>query len=317
MAQPLISICIPAYKKPQYVVRLLHSVAQQTYKRVEIIISDDSPDEDIKEAIAPYNNSLTIYYHHNLPALKSPRNWNAAMDKAAGDLLVLMHQDDWYHTPDALAQYVQAFKENPDADFVFCRNTAVDEMGRETVLQARPGLLKIMKQHPNRLVLAQVIGPPSNTMLRKKVNVRYDENFIWLVDVDYYARLLKAGHSYIYLDKHLVSIGLHEDQTTVFCRTNDDIIFRENIWFASKIGAAAFKDILIFDYYWRLLRNYGIRSLTDVEDNGLLQSEIPDVITQMLAAQQKLQPASLKKGFYSKAQMAKSYIRWRLKKGML
>ena len=314
MAQPLISICIPAYKKPQYVVRLLHSIIQQSYKRVEIIISDDSPGEDIKEAIAPFNNQLTIYYYHNQPALKSPRNWNAGLDKANGDLVVLMHQDDWYHTPDALVQYVTAFDQNPEADFVFCRNTAVDETGKETILQARPELLKTMKQHPNRLVLAQVIGPPSNTMLRKTVKVRYDEAFIWLVDVDYYARVLQSGHNYVYLDKHLVSIGLHEDQTTVFCRTNNDIIFKENIWFAGKMGDAAFKDILIFDYYWRLLRNYNIRSLTDFEANGVLPSQIPNVIKHILSAQQKLAPAALKKGIYSKAQMAKCYIGWRLKK---
>ncbi|MGV3657163.1 MAG: hypothetical protein ACO1NX_04385, partial [Chitinophagaceae bacterium] len=192
-----------------------------------------------------------------------------------------------------------------------------DEGEKETVLQARPGLLKTMKQHPDRLVLAQVIGPPSNTVLRRNVKVRYDENFIWLVDVDYYARVLKEGHNYVYLDKHLVSIGLHEDQTTVFCRTNDDIIFRENIWFAAKIGPAAFKDILIYDYYWRLLRNYGIRSLADIESNGLSPKEIPNVIMYMLANQQKLSPFLLKKGLYSKAQMAKSYMKWRFKKVVL
>ena len=314
MAQPLISICIPAYQKPQYVVRLLQSVLKQSYKQVEIIISDDSPDEDIKEAIASFNNQLTIHYFHNQPALKSPRNWNAVIEKATGELLVLMHQDDWYHTANALETYVNTFEQNPQADFVFCRNTAVDEMGKQTVLQARPQLLKTMKKHPYRLVLAQVIGPPSNTILRKKVKTKYDERFIWLVDVDYYARILNEGHDYVYIDQHLVSIGLHEDQTTVFCRTNDDIIFKENIWFAGKMGDAAFVDILIYDYYWRLLRNYNIRSVADIAANGVGADEVPHVIHSMLAAQQKLNAASLKKGFYSKAQMAKSYIRWRLKK---
>lgn len=312
MAQPLISICIPAYKKPQYVVRLLQSILQQTFQQVEVVISDDSPDEDIKEAIEPYTNRLSIQYFHNQPALRSPRNWNAALDKGKGELLVLMHQDDWYHAPDALEQYVRVFEEKPHVDFVFCQNTAVDEKGNTTILQARPQLLHRLKEKPNHLVLAQVIGPPSNTMLRSSVTTRYDESMIWLVDVDYYSRLLKEGYNYQYLPKHLVSIGLHEDQTTVFCRTNADIIFKENIWFAGKIGATAFRDILIYDYYWRLLRNYNIRGMQDIVANGVKKEEVPPVILHMLQGQLKSSLQQLKKGWYSKTAMTASYLAWRL-----
>lgn len=314
MAQPLISICIPAYKKPHYVVRVLQSVLQQTYRHVEIIISDDSPDEDIKEAIEPYTNELLIKYFHNQPALGSPKNWNAALDKGEGDLLVLMHQDDWYHASDALEQYVQVFNQNPNVDFVFCRNTAVDEEGKVTVLQARPELLPQLSQKPNRLVLAQVIGPPSNTVLKRSVASRYDETMIWLVDVDYYATLLKGGYRYHYIPAHLVSIGLHEDQTTVFCRNHADIIFKENIWFAGKIGEEAFKDILIYDYFWRLLRNYGIRNMQDITANGVQEIEVPEIILYMLKHQTKSSLVSLQNGWYSKSKMAISYYIWRFKK---
>ncbi len=82
MIQPLISICIPAYKKPQFVVRCLESIAEQDYKQVEVIISDDSPDEDIKRAIEPYTNKLEIKYFHNKPALQSPKNYRKSADFA-------------------------------------------------------------------------------------------------------------------------------------------------------------------------------------------------------------------------------------------
>src|SRR3954463_15956410 len=60
MSEPLISICIPAYKKPQYVVRCLESILKQDYTSVEVIISDDSPDEDIKQVIQPFRDRLRI-----------------------------------------------------------------------------------------------------------------------------------------------------------------------------------------------------------------------------------------------------------------
>jgi hypothetical protein len=225
--------------------------------------------------------------------------------------LLLLHQDDWFHAPDALSTLLKGSIDH-GADFVFCQNTAIDEDGKKVILQARPQLLHTMARHPNHLLLAQVIGPPSNTLLKRTVSTRYDERFIWLVDVDYYSRILKEGHSYHYIERHLVSIGLHEDQTTVFCRLHADIIFRENIWFAGKIGAAAFRDILIFDYYWRLLRNDNIRSMQDIEVNKLKPDEVPPVIVYMLNFQKKFKLSLLKKGMISKSLMSLCYLRWRI-----
>jgi len=316
MAPPLLSICIPAYKKPEFVVRCLQSILQQTYKQVEIIISDDSPDEDIKVAIEPFRSALSIFYYHNVPALRSPKNWNAALDKAKGDFVMLMHQDDWFFAQDALEQYLGVFTEKPHIDFVFCRNTAVDETGMEIILQARPKLLNHLDKKPDHLLLAQVIGPPSNTMLRSRITTRYDEAFIWLVDVDFYVRVLKSGYHYFYLNKHLVNIGLHKDQTTIFCRENSDIIFKENILYAGKIEPDTFKDILIFDYYWRLLRNYKIRRLHDMESNGLLITQVPAVIMHILQSQKRWPLSLLKTGVFSKVMMTISYGMWWTKKRM-
>ena len=308
MFKPIVSICIPAYQKPQYVARCLDSVLKQDYPSIEVIISDDSPGEDIKQIIKPYSSQLDIKYYHNRPALRSPANWNAALDKAGGQLVMLMHQDDWFHTADAVTSFVKAFGEAPEVDFVFCRNTAIDENGKEMVLQAIPRLLKEMDKKPNQLVLAQVIGPPSNTMLRAKVPIRYDEQFIWLVDVDYYTRLLKAGHRYKYIDRHLVSIGLHKDQTTEFVRSNDHIILKENILFAAKLERDAFGDILIFDYYWRLLRNFKVRNVNDIVKAGVDKEKVPRMIRHMLRLQKKIPQHILQFGVYSKMLMTFSYI---------
>lgn len=285
----------------------MQSIARQDYKQVEIILSDDSPNEDIKAAVEPLKEVLTIKYFHNQPPLKSPRNWNAALDKADGDLVVLMHQDDWYYTNDALTQFVSRF-EHTEIDFVFCQNTAIDESGRKYILQAIPDLPYRLSQNPNHLLLAQVIGPPSNTMLRKSVTVRYDERLIWLVDVDYYVRLLKQGFKYHYIPKHLVTIGLHEDQTTVFVRNNEYIILKENVLFAAKLEPTAFRDIKIFDYYWRLLRNHKVRSLDAITNAGVDHAAIPTVIKRMINFQTKVTHSYLKFGVLSKALMGINYL---------
>jgi glycosyltransferase involved in cell wall biosynthesis len=308
MYQPLISICIPAYKQAQHVERALISIAKQTYKHVEIVVSDDSPDEGVKLITDAYINQLDIKYYHNVPALKSPANWNAALDKASGELLMLLHHDDWLNKQDTLVSYVRAFEEHPDVDFVFSKNTGVDKSGKEYVLQAIPKLLHELEEKPDHLLLAQVIGPPSNTMLRASIDVRYDEKYIWLVDVDYYNRILKKDYKSFYIDKHLMNIGLHEEQTTTFVRENDSIILKENIWFAGKLGNAAFKDVLIYDYYWRLLRNHNVRSIDSIIKSGVKRNEILEVILHMLKLQKKIPVKILKNGFISKPLMFINYL---------
>ena len=46
----LISICIPAYKNTSFLKRLLESLLQQTYTHFEVILSDDSPDDTVKDS---------------------------------------------------------------------------------------------------------------------------------------------------------------------------------------------------------------------------------------------------------------------------
>ncbi len=308
MTAPRISICIPAYKKPEYVVRAIQSILKQTYKEVEIVISDDSPNEDIKIAIQPYISELDIKYYHNQPALKSPMNWNNALDKATGDFVMLLHQDDWLHDTKALEIYIETFKGHPEAGFVFCKNTAIQPDGVELNLQAIKSLLGNMDKKPHHILRANVIGPPSNVMLKRAIPIRYDENYIWLVDVDYYVQLLEAGNAYVYLDQHLVSIGLHEDQTTVFCRNNEDVIVKENIHFAFKLGSNAFSDILIFDYYWRLLRNYNIRSEEDLYKMGVQKAQLLPVIMHQLYWEKRCPIGLLKFGPFSKLLMTLNYL---------
>ncbi len=308
MTAPRISICIPAYKKPEYVVRAIQSILKQTYKEVEIVISDDSPNEDIKIAIQPYISELDIKYYHNEPALKSPMNWNNALDKASGDFVMLLHQDDWLHDSKALEIYIETFKGHTEAGFVFCKNTAIQPDGVELNLQAIKSLLGNMDKKPHHILRANVIGPPSNVMLKRAIPIRYDENYIWLVDVDYYVQLLEAGNAYVYLDQHLVSIGLHEDQTTVFCRNNEDVIVKENIHFAFKLGSNAFSDILIFDYYWRLLRNYNIRSEEDLYKMGVQKAQLLPVIMHQLNWEKRCPIGLLKFGPFSKLLMTLNYL---------
>lgn len=305
---PLVSICVPTYRQPAFVSRLLDSIIAQQYKHIEVILSDDSLDDSIAKVAETYALKLPIRYYPHNPALKSPRNWNFALDKAAGDYVMLVHQDDWFHDEYAIQKYLKAFEDNPNADFVFCKNTAITPEGKAIVLQTFPWLIKTIQRDPYHLVRSDVIGPPSNVMLKKSVTVRYDEELVWLVDVDYYVRLIEAGHRYVYLDQHLVSIGLHEDQMTNFCRDNTDIILKENIFFAFKNNQKVFGNWRLYDYFWRLIRNYHIKDVSQLIVAGVPEERIVLAIQKMISAQRNWPSALLQIGAFSKILMSTNFI---------
>jgi GT2 family glycosyltransferase len=50
----LISICIPAFKRTDFLKRLLDSIAVQTFRDYEVVLSDDSPGEEVRDFTRHY-----------------------------------------------------------------------------------------------------------------------------------------------------------------------------------------------------------------------------------------------------------------------
>ena len=104
MAAPFISVCIPSFQRVEYLERLLTSIRQQTYGHFEVVLSDDSPDDSVKDLLKKYTD-LPIRYFHNIPAAGTPMNWNLAIEKAKGDWIKIMHDDDWFSSPGSLERF--------------------------------------------------------------------------------------------------------------------------------------------------------------------------------------------------------------------
>jgi len=73
---PFISICIPAYKRVHYLQRLLDSIDFQSYKNFEVVITDDSPDDQVEKLVHSYLQTLPVKYFRNEKSLGTPENCN-------------------------------------------------------------------------------------------------------------------------------------------------------------------------------------------------------------------------------------------------
>ncbi|MDR7994057.1 glycosyltransferase [Thermosynechococcus sp. TG252] len=99
MAQaPLLSICIPAYNRPQGLAQAVRSVVAalppESHDPVEVIIIDDSATPTaVEDLLAGWSGRW--HYQHNGQRLGMVANWNASLAQAAGEFILLLHDDDY------------------------------------------------------------------------------------------------------------------------------------------------------------------------------------------------------------------------------
>lgn len=200
----LVSVCIPAYNQPELLSRTLQSVLAQVGCAFEVLIGDDSTNDDVQEAVRRFPDSR-IRYQRNPQRLGAARNWNALLEASRGDFIKFMHHDDWFSSSHALHRLVEAAVAG-NADFIFSASTATTSEGLAiSVNRPRPEMLATLRHDPARLLgLGNFIGAPSATMFKRDPSITFDATLQWLVDMDFYISYLRRRPILLYLDTVLV-----------------------------------------------------------------------------------------------------------------
>lgn len=307
--KPFVSICIPAYKRADFLKRLLDSISIQTYKDFEVIVTDDSSDESVAGLIRQYQDSFTIHYYKNTNALGTPANWNAAIRLARGEWIKLMHDDDWFSDKTSLEQFFLASK-TATSSFIFSgyNNVNIESIHSEKyVLTSWQAYL--LKRNPYNLLKQNFIGHPSTTLIKNDLNDWYDEQLKWVVDIEFYTRMLLKNNFYA-IRKPLVNLGISSEQVTKSAFRKPEIEIPENLYLANKIPSSALRAIFAYDYFWRFIRNLSIRSIEKIGKYYPVNS-IPPFIKLMVNYQKCIHGRVLKVGLISKLLMLVSYLHCR------
>jgi len=305
MGQPFISICIPAYKRIPYLKRLLASIQAQSYAHYEIIISDDSDDDRVYNYLQSFSTPNSVQYFKNSPALGTPANWNAAIAKAKGDWIKLMHDDDWFSSKDSLQKFADATLKGPKFIYSNYSNFIETENCFQPIHHRVSQLQKVLSQ-PLLLLSENIIGPPSVTLFHKSILEKYDERMKWRVDLEYYIRILKQEEEIYYLEDSLINVGVSESQVTNSCINVPSVEIPEGHILLEKYGTKPLKHIIVFDAWWRILRICEVRSEKELTQFG--DTQWPTCILNIVKLQSKFSSVSLKNGFASKTLMTISYL---------
>jgi len=229
-----VSICIPAYNDLQGIMRALKSVFAQTIDDLEVVISDDSRDDSISDAVNSAYKGRVIYFK-NPVVLGSPENWNAAVRRAGGEYIKILHHDDWFTYPDSLRQYVEMLDRDPSADLAFSGSMQVSaDSSKPRAITARQA--EAIKVDPDILFAGNHIGCPSAVIFRRGRMQEFDNNLKWLVDLELYIRMLRANKKFVFTEKPLISIGVSPSQITNSCVSDSALNIREYSYVYEKLA---------------------------------------------------------------------------------
>ena len=171
---PRVSIVITTYRSQHGHLSLaIASALGQTWRDIEVMVSDDSPDDSLRDLVAAFRDPR-VSYRHNAPALGVARNHWRCFREATGEFVAVLNHDDWL-----APRFVEALAEvlicHGAATLAFCDHWIIDSAGRHlieesdrnTITWGRAQLSEGLHRPFASLVAAQSIPMAMGTLFRR------------------------------------------------------------------------------------------------------------------------------------------------------
>ncbi len=126
--EPLVSVIIPTYNRPDYLKEAIKSAVNQTYKNIEIIVSDDASPDNPQKLIESFQDPR-IRFRRNSKNLGISLNVIGAFQEAKGKYVASLNDDDVWND-DFLEKLVPQLDANPNLVVAFSDHYIMDPDGK-------------------------------------------------------------------------------------------------------------------------------------------------------------------------------------------
>ena len=211
MKHPLVSIVIPVHNRARMVCDTLASVRAQTYPLIEIIVVDDGSTDNSLSIVKSFALEKRVFHLESARGPSAGRN--LGVDKANGDYVVFLDDDDLLHPGHIEALMARAAQEDDTA--VVCARWR-----RFWTESGKVGLGPIVggDSVPGDDWLLDIVNPSGESRILLPVclwskeactTVRWDEELFTNCDVDFFVRRLSAGSRFIAIDAGMAYYRTH------------------------------------------------------------------------------------------------------------
>lgn len=205
MDNRLITICIPTFRRPGLLLEAIQTCFQQDYRPLEILIGDDSMDQNSFELTRglALPSGVTLRHVVHPSSLKQARNVSWLFSNAAGARLTLLHDDDGF-LPNGLDKLVAAWDASPNVVCTYGKFEIVsaegdlmpDDTSRHNALYGRVSSAAGLQESALTAALTQQFphnGYLVSTELARSVLYRTEQEVGNSGDVDFGIRLAIAA----------------------------------------------------------------------------------------------------------------------------
>lgn len=271
---PLVSILIPAYNRAEFFKIAVESAINQSYRNIEVVICDDSTNDEVENVIKPYLCKYkNIKYYNNGGPLgeKGLKNSLKCLKLCRGEFVNFLFDDDVF-SKIKIEKMMNYYIEYNNIIFVTSNRELIDSNGRilpkdeynkclfnkDTIVDGNKIAKYIIKNN-----MVNIVGEMTTVLLRKKdLENSYAKCFDYqcksLVDLGKWLELLYKG-KIVYISEVLSYFRQHE-----MTNTNDPNVLCEGIIDYFNIISQLYKRKLYFrneKEFLRCLANYYKTSL--------------------------------------------------------
>jgi len=210
------TICIPVHDPnsefKKYLKELVNSILLQNYDNFEVLISSNHELKYFDELQKIADGKFKLSHFKN-SCSSATSNSNFLIDLASGEIVKVMHQDDFFLHEDSLKKSVDALLCSKKS----WQLTPFDHLDQKSGKIINPMVPKITKNL--RLGINRVGGPSVSAFFKEKF-IPYDESMTYLFDCDWYLRMVHRWGQPDILTEPTVRIRLHEGQSTSWAKKN-------------------------------------------------------------------------------------------------
>lgn len=211
--KPLVSVIIPAYNAEKYVEQAIRSIMNQTYKNLEILVTDDSSTDNtlkILQKLAEEDSRISI--HHNEQNKKIVKTLNDLVGRAKGKYIARMDADD-ISLPKRIEKQVLFLENNKAIDFCGTNAWHINETG---VTIGKTQLPLTAEDNRFYLKFYSTFYHPT-IMIRSDVykNNLYSENFLYAEDYELWCRFVfQQNRNGANLEEYLFNYRIFRNQSS-------------------------------------------------------------------------------------------------------
>ena len=240
----LIQVFIPNLNGKKYLNKTIESILSQSYTNFEVILVDNNSNDDSVFIFNSYNdNRFSVLKFETRVSLAE--NLNRCIDAVTAPFFCIMHTDDIY-APDYLKILITTLNQNAHSLIAHCDVKTINYKGipffnfkywiksinlnkkKYSFLQGTNGIIKLYKFNP-------IIAP--SVMYRREVIEKVDKfnkNQKFVVDWDYYFRILLKNYSIVKVHQSLFYYRLHDlqqtnDMTKDLKKYEEMVVFKKRI----------------------------------------------------------------------------------------